>query len=450
MGTGTEPTLIPKAAADGVPPKGPDGARAGEWLIAFALLTGGTLATYMRVPSAGRDTLYAEDGAVFLGDWVNRPSWALIGKPYQGYQHLVPRLVSGAVAAALPVSRWATAMTFAACVLVGCVAALVFILSRDVMGLLVARIGLALIPVLLPLAALELVGNMTNIHWYLLYLVPWLLLAVPRTTHGSYLLAALAIAVAMTELQTAIFAPLALLVLLRRPPARLTAFGWAVGMAAQSASYLLTDRPRGAGMPSFESAARGYAINVALSNGNRDNEAAGRLILKHGWWPAALILITLAALAVLAAWVGGTAVRVAAATLVLGSPASWFGTYYVNNAPLYNYSAYTGALVAQVPYVRWGSTAAMLALAAVPLAAGAAVIRWPRLKGAATVAVAALLAVLLVGFSSPDNPRQLPGPGLDWTAAVRNARDTCEAGTSVDIPTQPPGWVLRVPCDRLR
>ena len=36
-----------------------------------------------------------------------------------------------------------------------------------------ARVGVAAIRVLLPITRFEAIGNMANLHWYMLYLIPW-------------------------------------------------------------------------------------------------------------------------------------------------------------------------------------------------------------------------------------------------------------------------------------
>lgn len=50
-----------------------------------------------RSEPAGRNSLYAEDGLLFVGDWANVSGAGLLIEPYQGYQHLLPRIVSGLV-----------------------------------------------------------------------------------------------------------------------------------------------------------------------------------------------------------------------------------------------------------------------------------------------------------------------------------------------------------------
>lgn len=82
-------------------------------------------------PVAAR-TVWAEDGGVFLRERVADGPWDLL-QPYAGYLHLVPRIVVDA-AWALPVERYALALSLGSCCVVGVAAALVFVLARQVVG----------------------------------------------------------------------------------------------------------------------------------------------------------------------------------------------------------------------------------------------------------------------------------------------------------------------------
>ncbi len=171
--------------------------------------------------------------------------------------------------------------TAAACVVTGGVAALVFVFSRDVIAAWVARVGLALIVVLTPLAGMEILGNVANVHWYLLYLTPWLLLATPRSRVGSVLMVLLALAVTLTEPQAILFVPLAVWRFLKVPAVRPVVYGYAAGLAAQVLSTLLAGRSRTGGLPPPLSVAEGYWANAALSVFTGNGQWTGWLILPY-------------------------------------------------------------------------------------------------------------------------------------------------------------------------
>ena len=194
--------------------------------------------TWLRLPAAGRDTLYAEDGSQFVNDWASNGSWSVLLRPYAGYQHLIPRVASGLIAWLVPIDAWADAMIAAAAAVVGVTAGLVYVLSRAVVSSPMARLGLAAVPVLVPLAGVEVIDSLANVHWYLLYLTPWLLLAMPRERATALGLAFVALVAALTEPQTVILAPLAVWVLVRDPRSRVIVLGWALGVAGQIITFV--------------------------------------------------------------------------------------------------------------------------------------------------------------------------------------------------------------------
>jgi hypothetical protein len=91
---------------------------------------------------------------------------------------------------------------------VGAVGALVFICSRQIVPWLPARISIAALAALIPTAPIEVLGNTANLHWYLLWLTPWLLMARPSSRLASWFFGAVALAIALTEIQVVIFLPL--------------------------------------------------------------------------------------------------------------------------------------------------------------------------------------------------------------------------------------------------
>src|SRR6476469_10199152 len=106
------------------------------WPGALAVGAVGAIVACIRMPTAVAGWLYAEDGRTFIGDWLgtNEPikgDLSLLWMPYAGYQHLIPRLASGVITALVPPAGWALAVNAIACMVVGSVAGLVFVFSRD-------------------------------------------------------------------------------------------------------------------------------------------------------------------------------------------------------------------------------------------------------------------------------------------------------------------------------
>jgi hypothetical protein len=422
--------------------------RVRTWHIAVLIAVVATGLGYLRIPSAGHDTLYAEDGRVFVGDWVNHPSWTLLFKPYQGYQHLLPRTVAGLTTWLLPVGWWAYAMSLAACALVGAGAALIYVLSADVVRWPVARLGLASIIVLVPLASTEAVGNMANLHWYLLYLTPWVLLALPRDVRIAALLGVVAFVAAMTEPQCVLLAPLAGFVFVKRSASRLIVAGWAVGVGIQVITDVVSPRPRNAGIAPWMSAVKGYLLNASLSNGRANGDDLGEILRRFGWWAAWASFAVFLTMAAVALWYGTRRIRIAVVSVLAASIVSWCASFFINNDPDYYYDVLTRDRLYDIAMVRWGVSAAMFLLAVIPLAAAALRDRRPRLDWLATAGVALMIVVMCLSLRSPDNFRG----GQRWHAAVAAARATCAVSTAptVHVPTTPLQWDVVVPCADLR
>lgn len=118
---------------------------------------------------------------------------------------------------------------------------MILLLGRDVVSFWPARFLLALIPVFCPLAGFEAVGNSNNLHWYLTYLMLWILLGRPRSRAGQWLLTFAALAATLTETQCVAFAPLVWWVWRQdrqRPSETLSRIGilggWACGALVQA------------------------------------------------------------------------------------------------------------------------------------------------------------------------------------------------------------------------
>lgn len=415
--------------------------------IALAVALLGAVIAWLRMPVATRGQLYAEDGRTFVGDWFTHGGIALLREPYAGYQHLLPRLVSGAVVWLVPVSGWAVAVNLVVCTLLGAAAGLVYLISRDVVEFRPARIALGLILVLVPIAGQEAIGNLANLHWFLLYLTVWVLLATPRSTAGTWGLAVVALACTATEPQTAIFLPLALWAVLRERRVWPVTVAWALGVTVQVVTTLNAPREVAAGWPPVASTVQGYVLNVGMTLGTWRPGWLGRVLTGLGWWPGYLWVTLLLAIAVVGIVLGRVPARVANLALVYGSLASWTASFVLGGKIDFFYSEYTADQLALPELVRWGTTASMFLIAAIPVTLGVLVQRRPALGSAATVGLGVLATVMLLGGVA--GQLQERPVDRDWSAAVADARAACAAdpGGRVRLAT-PPGadWTVPVPC----
>ncbi len=326
--------------------------RAWALLALFVLLFGTELA---RVPSQGWDTFYAEDGRTFVGDWVSTSKLTMLFQPYAGYQHLLPRVITWLVVHLMPITWWANGVIAFSALTVSGVACLVFVASRDVLTTTVARLGAAAVPVFLPLARFEAIGNVANLHSYMLYLIPWLFLARSRSQAAAVGFAAAAAVAVMTEPQCVIFLPLAVIVWFWRRDSRWVVVGWALGAAGQTITYLHYAGIRPSSLDNFRSWVEGYAVNAVATDAVPSGARLGSLVARFGWWPAMSAAVVFFGIAIFAGLIGSRWLRVLVLTVSLASVASWSASFFLNDHRAFDYDALSPGQLASIPFVGGGS-----------------------------------------------------------------------------------------------
>lgn len=427
-------------------------------------------------PVAAR-TVWAEDGGVFLRERVADGPWDLL-QPYAGYLHLVPRIVVDA-AWALPVERYALALSLGSCCVVGVAAALVFALARQVVGPWPLRALLASVPALLPLAPYEIAGNSANLHWFLLALAPWVFAYRARSWWAAAGLAAVAAAVTLTEPQTVLFLPLLLLAWFPRParrggrpdllalPVTVVAL---VGAAAQVVVSLSTPRTPASATPQPLDVVAGFLLQPVNALFRPSAADVVRSVLTHGWWVAVVPALVVAALLVAAVVVGPTRARWIVVALAGASFAVWVAALYANGVDS-PWATPTPVLAAARP-LRYAAASGLLLLSSVATAAGV-LVTWadgrggrrsgPRPGGTARrvgaavgwCAVAVVVTSAVVG-TAPQlldhaQPASRRAAGPEWAPQLPAAAAACRADPDLDVArvrTAP--WGASVPCGRLR
>ena len=409
------------------------------------------------MPTAIGGWLYAEDGRSFIGDWLgtNEPikgDLSLLWMPYAGYQHLIPRLASGVITALVPPAGWALAVNAIACLVVGSVAGLVFVFSRDVISFLPSRLVLGMLAVMAPMAGLEALGNLANLHWFLLYLTPWLLLATPRSTAGTWAMAAVAFLAVATEPQCAIFLPLAIWRIVTVPRTRPVMACWLLGVVAQVVTAIDAPRAIGTAVPPIASTIEGYVLNVGMTLGTTHLPLLGAVLVRVGWWVGFVGVAAVLAVAVVGIVKGSPTAKVAIAALIYGSVVSWTASFVLGRNPAFFYSEMDAIALGTPLLARWGTAASMLLGATIPVTVAVMVQRYPRWRAAWLALLAVLVLTLTASLIA--HPSRA---GHTWQDEVDAAISTCAATPDgeVELPTPPdaspgdPGWRVGVPCSRL-
>ncbi len=416
-------------------------------LVALSVAVVGAVLAWVRMPGQVAGQLYAEDGRTFVGDWLTHGGWSLWIEPYAGYQHLVPRGIAWFTMTFLPVTWWATAVNVLACLVVGAVAGLVFVFSRDVVGFLPARIALGLVAVLTPIAGAEALGNLANLHWFLLYLGLWVLLTSPRSAWGAVGMSLVALLCTATEPQCAMFLPVAIWKLIESRRNLAVVIGWLLGVLGQVVTTLVAPRTVATDHPPIASTIEGYVLNVGMSLGTNRPLLLGAVLREIGWWVGFVGVAVIVGFAVFGIVRGPLNAKVALGALLFGSLLSWTASFVLGSNPDFFYSEMTPERLANPPLVRWATTASIMLVATIPVTVGILAdrsTRW-RIPGLAIIVV--LLAIMAVSVRTVD-----PVNPVDWESTVDGSSAVCALTPDavVKVATPPgPGWVVRVPCSRI-
>jgi hypothetical protein len=190
------------------------------------------------------DTIWAEDGSIFLAEATERSVVRTIVDPYGGYIHLPPRVAAGA-AASLPLEKAALVFAVAWALTVALLAVFVYFASGSVLRARGARIALAALVALLPASGSELLGNATNLHFYLIFACFWAFLWRSLTAAALGARSGVVAVTALSDPLTVLFAPLALWNALTRVSRRELAVPAAliVGLAIQFTAIAASGEP---------------------------------------------------------------------------------------------------------------------------------------------------------------------------------------------------------------
>jgi hypothetical protein len=427
----------------------------------------GTAVGLVRQPGIGAfDTVWAEDGQIFLSGAVDKGLVGAIATPYAGYYHLVPRLLAelaalvgpGAVPGVLAVeSALCTALA----------ALLVYVASGAHLRGWLSRLLVSAVVVAMPLAN-EVPDSIANLHWIGLYAVFWVLLWTPRGIAGRIVGVTVVGLVTGSDILVLAYLPLALLRATRRmPDGRRDRYGLLLagvlgtGLAIQVAGLLLgpSSRPLS---PNPVPVATGIVLRVVPSAliGEEWLGANPHHASWLAWTAVAWLLFAVAVIAAVRRWTRPIW------PLALVAGLHCIGLYalpvMLQGLAIARYAAapvmlLVTALVAALQPA--GEPARHAAGEPTPQPAGeSASVRWlsrPRPGLVPLYALAALLAIVwVVNLRVVDNTR---GDGPRWSDQLRQARAACAgapAGARIALPIPPredtPPWQADLPCRYLQ
>jgi hypothetical protein len=406
-------------------------------LVAAAAFVLATAAVLLRQTGTGAlDTIWAEDGSIFLPRALEASPGSVLLEPAVGYVHLVPRLLAD-VASLFPLAAAPYVMSGGGAMVLAALSLFVFHVSGSYLTSRWVRVALAASVVLLPAGGAEAFNNTALLHFFLMYATFWALVWVPPTRAGIAVSCLVAFLAATSDPLTVVLAPvvIARVWYVRTWRQHLVTLCLAGGLLVQLAVIMTADAAR-----ELPASAAGttvvawfvwYVLVVAVF---------GERLLPEGLDPVALGLVLGAGLV----WLG---------VLVLAWRRRWD-----HRVVLALLAAGVGGLLYVTPVVAAGTHTPRYAVAPVLLFTVAlfAILDAlpPRLEsslqGIATMAI--VLAVATAWTSSYLFANQRTS-GVSWSDELASAQVRCaeaEPLDEVEIPITPPGWTMVVACIELR
>ncbi|WP_430592356.1 hypothetical protein [Humidisolicoccus flavus] len=408
--------------------------------------------TLVRVPQHRWDQVWAEDGRNFLGDVIAHGGIQSLFLPYEGYLHVLPRLGSALVSTVAPLEHYAAGVIVVSGIMTGLVAALVFTLSTNLFPNPLVRSVVAISTACIPLASAEVIGNLANLHWYFLWLAPFLILSKRTSRSGQIAVAVVALLIGLSEIQVIVFVPLGLLVLLlwRDKTVIAPTVGLAIAAIAQIATTLLNPRSTlVVDRPSILETLGAYPVNVTGTMLLPDRFLHGAAIAEHGLLVPLLTTVPFVALFIVVLALGTRKAKAVATYFFFASGAIFCAGYFLNASAKFLYLDLpeTTLLEEGVPVLRYGVVPGMLLIAIVGLATEALLnTRSKRRRLWLVLPVIALVALIaLMPFTTPNRVGS-----TSWVGAVTTAVEACErddSGRQV-IQSEPSEvWVITPSCE---
>ena len=396
---------------------------------AVLFVIAGSIICLARQSGAGAlNTLYAEDGSVFLSQGLRYSAVHALRTPYVGYFHLVPRLATD-VTLAFPLADAATAFAVEGAVAVALIALFVFRATAGHIRSPLLRLVLASSLVLLPVDQQELFNAVANIHWFLLFAATWALLWHPSGRGDRALAAAVVVIAALSDPLTILLAPLAVLRLIVLPDWRRQ---W-VSMALLSAlavqlvgSRLVHARRNDIAVTTNVVKLAGWYIVYVIGRAG-----FGMRWVESGHGAVQLALVGVAALMALALLVTAARRSSLPVTICLVVLSGLFFLLPVG--------------LTDVAPPRYSVTPILLLLSAAVYLFGQA--EWsPQVRRATALSVCTLLVVVWAANYRVPNQR---GHGPSWSTTLSDAKAECATQARarlLSLPITPRGWAVTVTC----
>lgn len=458
----------------------PGGSR-GPTLAVLLVVAGAGLSLLRQSGAGALNTVYAEDGSVFLASAFSQSTVDSLTTPYAGYLHTAPRILAELISV-FPLQSAASLTAIAAALTTGVLALLVYTASGDHLSSPVARLLVASVVVLVPVGQEELPNSIANLHWPALFALFWLLLWQP-SSRALRAVAITAVAlIALSDILVLVFVPLAAWIWWRRRSPQPIAL--AAGLALQ-AMFVLFGSSERALNPEPVMWAPWWVIR-AVPTGLLGQRFFGADVSARWLAFAAMAWLLLAAAVIYAlrpvlraaaspssAAAGAGSARRTVLGIGFTPPRDWRFAAVLGAHCLAVYAL--PVMLSGQATPRYAAAPAMFLVAAlaVLLLPGPAdveplgwlggadpdrepaatdqdrkatwtdVAQWARGLPVAGVALVALCAIVwAVNFRVPNERAN----GPMWNDELRQARSGCAVGNQAQVDLAPVGWTMSVPC----
>jgi hypothetical protein len=415
------------------------GWEAGVVLISFLALA--IVLQVLRIgPSSAFNSLWAEDGPVFLEKAMTHDLLSALTTPWSEYLVVVQSLI-GEIGALVPLRAAPAAMNLAAAFVVALSGLAIWFASAAHIRSPYLRALLVALTVLVPVGSIETVASPTNVSWYMAVAVFWLLLWRPATTWGAALSAGLILLTGFSTPVIFFFVPIAVLraVAIRDRRDALIVAAFALPTVAQVVTVLTSPHISsnvwtGGIITTF--------LQRVISGAVLGLELSGSLWTDWGW--AFLIAITAAVTACLIA----LALRASSSRL-------FAAIAIVTSVVMFLVSSYQRGLGGMAwPVGVYGSIGARYTVVPTLLLIGAALALIDarrRSRGRPVIEMAAIAVLLVSLITSFDVAAGDARGGAPWEDSLKSAAGSCEVRHLGEIPvyTAPAGWTMNIACDRL-
>jgi|GEM_PF-765919 len=412
--------------------------------ILASFLAFATVLQLFRVgPSNALNSLWAEDGPVFLGGALTHGFFDAVTTTQAEYFVLIPRL-TGEIGAIVPLQAAPVAMNLTAVIVVALSGIAVWLASAAHIRSPYLRALLVALTVLPPVSGTETVASAANIAWQTSFAVFWLLLWRPATTRGACLSGLSILIIGLSTPATLYFAPIAFMraIAIRDRRDALIVGAFALGMTAQLAAIALNTE---------EVATSLWTETIVTTFLQRvvDGSVLGLELGGSAWadwgWPFLIAISAAVATYLIVLLLRASSNRLFAAIAIATSVVMFCGSGYTRafgDTMVWAEGIHNtiGGRYAVVP-------ALLLITAALALVDSRH--RSSRGRPFAAIATAAVLLVALVTSFDVSAGENRGGP--QWKEGLDAASARCEAKSLAEAPIfiAPEGWTMTVSCSRL-